>query len=136
MNDIADNPEIESAERTGYGQGRAPTLVGCCGACNGEMYGYDAVECGDCGRIVHLGCIVKCIQDDCDHEGCKKCMSYSEFFGEWFDGDDCEIARLKEYKTELDKKMMEEDSRYIKTSNAIAGLLDEMHKRRKELESE
>ncbi len=134
MSDIADNPEIRSAEQTGYGQGQAPTLVGCCGSCNGEMYGNDATGCGDCGRTVHLGCTVKCIQ--CDHAGCKKCMSYSEFFGEWFDGDDCEIARLKEYKTELDNMLIAESERHTKAVNSIATDLDEMHKRRKELESE
>ena len=133
MNDIGDHPDIVSAERTGYPEGKVPVLAGSCEACSGDMYEYERTECGDCTRIVHTGCIVECIE--CGHEGCKKCMIYSEYFGEWFSNKDCEIERLKTYKTELEEKLRIKEQEYLKAVGDISRDIDETNTRRKELES-
>lgn len=51
-----------------------PDIVGFCWACGGEIYDYELTTCSICGFDVHVGCIKKCENPDCNEEGCNNCM--------------------------------------------------------------
>jgi len=57
--------------------------IGSCSFCGKDMYDHDSKMC-DCGQAVHEGCEIPCGSDNCEQEGCKKCMLYDFEADEYF----------------------------------------------------
>lgn len=79
--------DIWACEASGYPPGEIPNIVGYCQACGTAMFDYEVAECESCGKTVHRGCEVECVE--CHADGCKSCIDKDKDTGEYICNPEC-----------------------------------------------